>query len=96
MPRYIDAEKIPFIKYINGSVNVEKEVIDAMPTADVQKVKHGHWFFTEYDFFDCSVCGNAYFNGCNSTAEAKKRLEKGYDLYEYCPYCGAKMDGEGK
>ncbi len=32
--RLIDANKIKFIEYINGSVNVEKEVIDRQPTID--------------------------------------------------------------
>jgi len=58
-------------------------------------VKHGHWVITEYEYYDCSICGNAYFNGCDSHAEARERLEKrSYDVYSYCPYCGAKMDGK--
>ena len=54
--------------------------------------KHGYWFFTEYDYFDCSVCGESYRNGCESTKEAKYRLEAGYDLYKFCPHCGTIMD----
>lgn len=69
--------------------------IEKIPTADVQEVKHGHWQITEYDYYDCSVCGNSYYNGCESGAEARQRLdERPYDVYKYCPYCGAKMGGE--
>ena len=65
------------------------------PVADVQEVKHGKWQITEYDYYDCSVCGNSYYNGCESGAEARQRLdERPYDVYKYCPNCGAKMDGE--
>ncbi|WP_306574576.1 hypothetical protein [Anaerotruncus massiliensis (ex Togo et al. 2019)] len=57
---------------------------------------HGYWRFTEYDYFDCSVCGEAYYNGCDSTEEAEHRLKMKEDLYKFCPYCGAKMDLEGQ
>ena len=52
--------------------------------------KNGYWFFTEYEYFDCSVCGGVYYNGCDSTQEAKTKLKEG-DYYKYCPHCGAKM-----
>lgn len=56
--------------------------------------KKGHWIIDEYDYFDCSCCGESYYNGCDSTKEAQERLEKG-QVYTYCPYCGAYMkDGE--
>lgn len=67
-----------------------EQILDCAPAADVAEVKRGHWFFTDYDYFDCSECGEAYYNGCESTKEAKHRLETG-EVYSYCPYCGAKM-----
>lgn len=104
MPKYINTDKLNlyddlFRKGKNDSGvwvwyrDVENFIKDA-PAADVQEVKHGHWYFTDYDYFDCSECGEAYYNGCNSSAEARKRLETGQDVYKYCPWCGAKMDGE--
>lgn len=53
-------------------------------TADPNPVKHGHW----KEDSTCSVCG-------------KKAIEKiifsgetiWEDKYDYCPHCGAKMDG---
>lgn len=53
--------------------------------------KHGYWFFTEYDYFNCSECGEAVRNGCESTSEARETLEKGFP-FKVCPYCGAIMD----
>lgn len=65
------------------------------PAADVVEVRHGHWYSTEYEYFTCSECGNSFYNGCESTAEAKQRLKDG--LYDnYCGHCGAKMDGKGE
>jgi len=61
------------------------------PKIDAFPVRHGRWFFTEYDYYDCSECGESYYNGCDSTEEARHRLTNG-DAYPYCPYCGAKMD----
>lgn len=57
------------------------EVADA-PTADVQKVKHGHWEYHGRDITHyCSVCGEA--------------IPLGYEFI-YCPYCGAMMDEKEK
>ena len=102
MSRYIDKEKLErfFNRYEWGTCDErwmpESEFgkfVDAIPTADVAEVKHGKWLISEYDYYDCSVCGESYFNGCDSTSEAKRRLEIHQDVYDYCPYCGAKMDG---
>lgn len=55
-------------------------------TVDVQKVKHGHWVYKErtkivnVKMSFCSVCGE------HSDIED--------DATPYCPYCGARMDGE--
>ncbi|MEE0898964.1 MAG: hypothetical protein U0L88_15220 [Acutalibacteraceae bacterium] len=57
-----------------------------MPSADVVPVVHGKWIdedpaFAEY-FANCSVCGY----------EIDVHNERGY--FNFCPNCGAKMDGE--
>lgn len=93
MPRYIDTDKISyhFLRVVGHS---EPEMfatefeINAIPTADVAEVKHGEWIKDAEDFTDgnsthkCSCCGGFidYYNG-------------GADEYNYCPNCGAKMDG---
>lgn len=72
-------------------------IFQAMEEAevDVEEVIHGNWGFIEYEFFICSVCGEEYFNDCNSTKEAKQKLKDGM-AYHYCPNCGATMDGGSK
>lgn len=59
-------------------------LMNQIPTADVQPVKHGRWVELDYDksFCKCSECGvnwewNIIFY-CN---------------FNYCPSCGAIMDG---
>lgn len=64
--------------------------IKNFPTADVAPVVRGKWFFTEYEFFTCSVCGDSYYNGAESSAQAESYNQ--YITYNYCPNCGAKME----
>ena len=64
-------------------------IISEAPTLDVAPVVHGRWTI-ESDDFDCefvrcSVCGEEFFDGDNDTVDM---------LPNYCPYCGAKMDGD--
>ncbi len=61
--------------------------VKSIPAADVVEVRHGKW---DYDISDvgwtdysCSVCRNI------TTVEGQNE-----DLYSFCPYCGAKMDGK--
>ena len=58
-------------------------MIEDMPTADVAPVVHGRWVEKEkYTFgimYDCSLCED-------------RILDNGHP-WNYCPNCGAKMDG---
>ena len=85
MSRYIDAEKIKFIEYINGDVTVSKDEVEKIPTADVQEVKHGKWMVWGMfdDLVKCTCCG--YVDTRNHVA---------YESLRYCGRCGAKMGGE--
>lgn len=67
--------------------------VDKEDYTETATMKHGYWFISEYEYLNCSVCGEAYFTGADSTAEAKERLAEG-KYYPYCPHCGAKMDAE--
>ena len=53
--------------------------IEKLKTEDVAMVHHGKWHSQEMLHYQCSVCGE----WCSQTQE----------LYEYCPHCGARMDG---
>lgn len=66
------------------------DAIMRVPSADVQPVRHGWFIGTEYDgyadgspvFYEwkCSECGCIF--------------EDDEPAYNYCPNCGARMDGE--
>lgn len=91
MSRYIDVDRlIGELKSLPEQERIEYmgiyDCIKSVPTADdVRKVEHGHWHLivghSIWNRFVCSVCKNEVV------------LEGGID-YDYCPNCGAKMDGK--
>lgn len=62
------------------------DILELMPAADVQPVKRGRWFhLTDESIVYCSECNS----------EAYWDTDYGQQLFDYCPYCGAKMTKEG-
>lgn len=70
------------------------EIISEIPADDVAPVVHGRWISWEKagnyvpspDRHECSVCH-----------DAAQVLVNGFELLsDYCPNCGAKMDGDRK
>lgn len=63
-------------------------LVDEQPTVDVESVRHGRWIYKgvrgRFPVCECSVCGNV---------ENADWAVLG-DNVNYCPNCGAKMDGE--
>lgn len=63
-----------------------------VPSADVQPIKHGRWIADNKDnrgYADCYTCTN-----CDDyvyTFTLMKDCE-----FEYCPNCGARMDGDAE
>lgn len=95
MPRYIDADAL-LDEITPGKIILSNSVrykIITAPTADVERVKHGKWTISEYEYFDCSVCGESYYTGAESMAMAERWLRDGL-AYRICPHCGAEMDEE--
>ena len=80
------------VKFAVQILDILRTYIEQLQTTNSAPVVHGYWFFTEYEYFDCSECGFVYYNGCECTREAREMLRNG-DAYKYCPNCGAKMDG---
>lgn len=68
------------VDYGFGMKNI-KELINAIPAADVAPVVHGVW-----------VCVNK-IDPISGYRCSKCRRRVGFDLTPYCPNCGAKMDG---
>ena len=66
-------------------ISMAFDVVEAMPTVDAEPVRHGKWILYPdnqskvVEADDCSVCGAQWIFG---------------EKYDYCPSCGAKMDGE--
>lgn len=65
--------------------------VNTQPTIDAEPVNHGRWIGDPDDYFDdlddldelqCSVCGAEFDNISNDVLG-----------WNYCPHCGAKMDG---
>ena len=90
MPRYIDADLILpemesklDMQELYSPVHFQEFIVDEMPAADVAPVRHGYWVKEKRDVlihWHCSACEECYF------------LEE--PNAEYCPHCGAKMDGD--
>ena len=58
------------------------DLVEKQPTADVVEVKHGRWLINTDGYYPyCSECRNE---------------PKGGHMTDYCPNCGAKMDGESE
>lgn len=90
MEKYIDTERIKRHKiithypgdYHNGWNDAIDEILEDEP-ADVQKVKHGRWIDKGRFALMCGCCEEY----------VARNLLYGYRL-DYCPKCGAKMDGK--
>lgn len=77
------------IKSICCHAEDETDLLDAlkeMPTIDAVEVVHGTWVHEFGGFVNCSECG----------ASPLLDGEREYVETNYCPNCGAKMDGEGR
>lgn len=68
------------------AVLTAKKLLQAVPAADVAPVRHGRWqvYYTDLDtlYSRCSDCLCSFKGAKNH--------------YNYCPNCGAKMDGEAE
>ena len=98
MARLIDADELKNVLKVRheqcegqygslqGAVNGFIKLLDRQPTVDAEPVRRGKWILerkpdgTPY-CFHCSVCDDDFHNIGIEVA------------YDYCPNCGAKMEG---
>jgi hypothetical protein len=74
------------LEHVRKWLSEEFEIVDA-PTVDAVEVVHGRWEprTDVFGFVRCSVCHDC--NIYDDWEDGKK--------WNYCPHCGAKMDGDG-
>lgn len=98
--RLINADDIPYeehyVPYGDEMWQYQKElcvikpIIDAMPTED--PVKHGRWLYDSgEDRYFCSACDEHALQICLGVIYGAAHTDD--CLSDYCPWCGAKMDG---
>lgn len=101
MQRLIDADALKecFPDYGEGLCTfnvIINAVIDKHPTIEAEPVRHGKWEYGEdesgYDGYYCSNC----FGHVRWYGKAGEQSINFIKKYNYCPYCGARMDKERK
>lgn len=93
--RLIDADEIRWVDHYDSDGNLTKYKVaysDEMPPAvDALPVRHGKWLYGEsksgHDGYYCSQCGKhiRWIYGEEDINFIRS--------YNYCPNCGARMDG---
>lgn len=91
MAEYIEREILLKKNFYSENCNSEenrwndyaiKDIIRHIPAADVAPVKHGHWIQIDKNKCECSNCGIIVLIAVYPHGDKN-----------YCPNCGAKMDG---
>lgn len=91
MSEYINREDaISAVKHAWAKGLEPSQYIEIIPAADVAEVKHGKWEGKQLDNFKkyqvaCSNCGWIGIENYDSYNDPSD--------FNYCPNCGAKMDG---
>ena len=81
---FLMAENGEYDHYTSGFDEAVTRV-ENFPAADVAPVRHGRWVSVPHKLARvCSVCNRD---------EPYKFADIDADVYDYCPNCGAKMDG---
>lgn len=77
----------------NNLRGVISEWIDEQPTVDAAPVVHGRWI----NYPECLGYEGAYCDEnivCSECHSVWNIIDNDADRFDYCPECGAKMDGE--
>ena len=105
MGRLIDADKLKqhyswwggligddYISELVEQKKVFDTIIDVQPTVDAELVRHGSWYKTYDDEGEAWMCSEC----CEEWAFEEGHPKDVVYGCNYCPNCGAKMDGERK
>ena len=86
MYEYIERKAIRDALYDADAITMGGvKILNQFPVADVAPVRHGRWVSVPHKLARvCSVCNRD---------EPYKFADIDADVYDYCPSCGAKMDG---
>ena len=86
MDEYIERKALRDALYDADAITMSGvKILNQFPVADVAPVRHGRWISVPHKLARiCSVCNRD---------EPYKFADIDADVYDYCPSCGAKMDG---
>ena len=86
MTEYIERKALRDTLYDADAITMSGiKILNQFPAADVAPVRHGRWVSVPHKLARvCSMCNRD---------EPYKFADIDADVYEYCPNCGAKMDG---
>ena len=86
MTEYIERKALRDTLYDADDITMSGvKILNQFPSADVAPVRHGRWVSVPHKLARvCSVCNRD---------EPYKFADIDADVYDYCPNCGAKMDG---
>lgn len=90
-------EVVPLTDDGGIDINDFEERLVSMPTIEAEPVKHGRWIIrdnpgTGWYRVTCSECGE----DVTSTVPVIGFFPNAKVVWDYCPYCGARMDEAGK
>ena len=84
MAEYIEREAASIALTLHDCDSAgSKMAICDLPSADVSTVRHGQWEWDTEDIYRCSNCAE----------KSHVKEVMGHPDWDYCPSCGAKMDG---
>lgn len=93
MYEYIEREALRDALYDADAITMSGvKILNQFPVADVAPVRHGRWIsLTDCSNAGvyCSVCQKKVYKEDYAICNRKNKLRS-----DYCPNCGAKMDGE--
>lgn len=92
MAEYISRhEAIRAVQLSYGNYKATRKAIFELPTADVAPVRHGTWITWEEA---ANFIPSPHRHECSVCHDAAQMLANGFELLsDYCPNCGARMDG---